>query len=89
MIRKTKKVTLNTVAESIQELARMTAKGFENTATKKNATDLKADVGILQTDVSDIKLRLDNVAHKFEFKELEKRTKRLEDKAGIRHTIRH
>lgn len=87
MAKKTKKITLDTVATSIEELARITAKGFENTPTKKDFTDLKADVGILQTDVSDIKLRLDNLAPKFEVRDLEKRVKRLEDKTGIRHTI--
>ena len=78
MTKKTKKATLDTVATSIEELARITAKGFENTA--KDISDVK-------TDVSDIKLRLDNLAPKFEVRDLEKRVVRLEEKAGIRHTV--
>ncbi len=94
MIKKTKKVTLNTLSESIEELAQMTAKGFENTAkdvsgVKAGVAGLKSDVQILQTDVSDIKLRLDNLAPKFEVRDLEKRVSRLEEKTGIRHAMQH
>lgn len=82
-----KKVTLETVAASIEELIQMTAKGFENTATKQDFNILKSDVETLQGDVSDIKLRLDNLAPKFEVRDLEKRVRRLEFKAGIRNAV--
>lgn len=99
MAKKSKKATLNTLATSIEELARITAKGFENTAKdiggvkadvadlKSDVHALKSDVQVLQTDVSDIKLRLDNLAPKFEVRDLEKRVVRLEEKAGIRHAV--
>ncbi len=67
----------NKLNQDIESLARMTSKGFENT---------KADVEVLQGDVSDIKLRLDNMAPKFEVRALEKRVVRLEQKTGIRHS---
>jgi len=97
MQKKTKKTTLDTLATAMQagfvkvhtdieSLARMTAKSFENTPTKDDFIDLKSDVQTLKSDVSGIKLRLNNLAPKFEVKELEKRVVRLEQKAGIRHS---
>jgi hypothetical protein len=74
----TKKITLDALAASIEELAIITAKGFENSATKK-------DVISLEQGQEDIKLKLDNVAYRFEVKDLEKRVDRLESKAGIQH----
>ena len=79
-----KKITLNSIAESIEELMRMTASGFENTVSKTEHNELKSNVENLQSDVSDIKLRLNNLAPKFEVDDLEKRVKRLEIKAKIR-----
>lgn len=80
MDKKIKKITLNNIAKSIEELARMTAKGFENAASKQ-------DIETLQNDVSDIKLRSDNLAAKFEVRDLEKRVRRLEVKTGIRQEV--
>lgn len=89
------------VKEDNESLARMVAGGFEHTTKdiaglkadvgvlKTDVGELKTDVGSLQTDVSDIKLRLDYLAPKFEVRDLERRVKRLEDKTGIRHTVRH
>ena len=68
--------------ENRESLARMISNGFEHTATK-------AGFDILENSQEEIKLRLDNVANKFEVRELERRVKRLEDKTGIRHTIQH
>ncbi|MDR3643323.1 MAG: hypothetical protein P4L74_06910 [Candidatus Doudnabacteria bacterium] len=93
MDKKTKKATLDSLAAEmnagfgkvgvgIEKLARITTKGFENTAA--DIKGVKSDVQTLQTDVSDIKLRLDNLAPKFEVKDLEKRVRRLEVKTGIR-----
>ena len=100
MSKQTKKVTLEALAatmdagfkrmdkgfkdakEDNESLARMVANGFEHTATKD-------DVITLQNDVSDIKLRVDSLAPYFEVKHLERRVKRLEDRAGIRNTIQH
>ena len=69
-----------------ESLARMIANGFED-VTAKMAT--KDDIVILQNDVSDMKLRVDSLAPYFEVKHLERRVKRLEDRAGIRNAIQH
>ncbi len=71
-----KKISLESVASSIEELAQITARGFENTATK-------SDVARLDQGLDDVKLRLDNVAYRFELVELQKRVDRLELKTGI------
>ena len=68
--------------KTAESLARMIADGFEHTATKD-------DIVTLQNDVSDMKLRVDSLAPYFEVKHLERRVKRLEDRAGIRNTIQH
>ncbi|MEK7161703.1 MAG: hypothetical protein AAB729_03370 [Patescibacteria group bacterium] len=66
--------------EDNQSLARMVANGFEHTATK-------ADIARLEQGQENIQLRVDSLAPQFEVKGLERRVKRLEDRAGIRHTI--
>lgn len=71
---KIKKVTL-------EDLAAMTAAGFENNATKMDLMQLRLNK--LDQGQEDIKLRLDNVAYRFEVKDLEKRVEKLESKTGI------
>lgn len=71
--------------ENRKELARMISSGFENTATKTELAEVKTDVTELKTEVFNINLRLDNLAPKFEVRDLEKRVTRLETKTGIRH----
>jgi hypothetical protein len=78
---------------TLEGLATMIARGFENTATKNELAelrndfkDLKGDVLILQNDVTDIKIRLDYLAPKFEVVDLEKRVKCLETSAGFSYS---
>lgn len=66
------------VNEDIESLARMTARGFEDTAN---------NIAKLEQGQENIQLRVDNLAPTFEVRSLERRVKRLEDKTGIRHTI--
>ena len=80
MQKKAKKMTLDT-------LAAMVANGFADTATKADVAGLKLDIQHLESNVSDMNLRLDNLAPKFEVRDLEKRVTRLEERAGIRQTV--
>jgi predicted nuclease with TOPRIM domain len=89
------------IDSSIEELARMTAKGFAGVDKKFDAVDkrfdkvegglenLEKDVKLIKLDVEDVKLRLDNVAHRFELQEMErkfeKRFRILEMTAGIKY----
>lgn len=77
--KKQKKVTLNDVASSVKEvaesvdaLARITTKGFENTVSKAEFGEFKQDMEDfkkktdkslfeLQSDMGDVKLRVKNV----------------------------
>lgn len=75
---------------TIDDLAVLVAKGFENTATKES-TATKADIArlekridILEHGQEDIKLKLDNVAYRFELVELQRRVELLEKRSGIR-----
>lgn len=73
--------------EDNESLARMVANGFEHTA--KDILGLKDSMITLENGQEDIKLRVDSLAPHFEVKQLERRVKRLEDRAGIRPTIQH
>ena len=66
--------------EDRESLARMVANGFEHTATKEV-------VSRLEQGQENIQLRVDSLAPQFEVRGLERRVKRLEDRAGLRHTI--
>lgn len=68
---------------TIDDLARMVADGFANTATKSDIQGLSTRMDFLEIGQEDIKLRLDNAAYKFEMKELEHRVEVLEDKTGV------
>lgn len=68
--------------EDNESLARMVANGFEHTATKE-------DIARLEQGQENIQFRVDSLAPYFEVKHLERRVKRLEDRAGIRQTIQH
>ena len=68
--------------EDNESLARMVANGFEHTATKD-------DIARLEQSQENLQLRVDSLAPYFEVKHLERRVKRLEDRAGIRNTIQH
>lgn len=75
---------------TINDLARMVSKGFEETAKSKevNARFDKVDIRLdnLEQGQEEIKLRQDNAAYRFEVEDLKKRVKKLEFKAGIRRT---
>ncbi len=67
---------------TIEDLARLTQRGFEDVG--KNFQHVERRLDNLEQGQEDIKLRLDNVAYRFELQELEKRVKKLEFKAGIK-----
>ncbi len=71
--------------EDNESLARMVANGFEQTAN--DISSLKESVITFDHRQEDIKLRLDSLAPHFEVKQLERRVKRLEDRAGLRHAV--
>ena len=48
-------------------------------------TLFKKDIQDLKTGQEEIKLRLDNVAYRFELIELQRRVQLLEQRAGIKH----
>jgi len=90
---------------TIDGLASMVARGFENTSTKSDVKRLEDKVSSLDVKVSsldtkvssldtkvsslergqeDIKLKLDNVAYRFELVELQRRVELLEKKVGAK-----
>jgi len=56
-----------------EELARMIAERFENTATKSGLAKV-------QHEIENLSLKFDNVAYKFEVKDLDRRVTKLEQK---------
>lgn len=67
-----------------EHLARMVKRGFDQMDERFGKIDGRLD--ILEQGQEDIKLRLDNVVHRFEFKDLVKRIERLELKVGLKRT---
>jgi hypothetical protein len=80
---------------SIDQLAQMVQRGFDETAKKDemdrrfehvdkrfDAVDKRLDK--LEQGHEEIKLRLDNVAYRFELVELQRRVELLEKKTGIK-----
>ena len=72
------------VNEDIEALARMTARGFSSSESRFQG--LEQQFAGLEQGQENIQLRVDSLAPQFEVKGLERRVKRLEDKAGIHHT---
>lgn len=76
--------------EDNESLARMVSHGFEDVtakmATKDSVIKLDQSQARLEQGQENMLLRLDYLAPQFEVKELTRRVKRLEDRAGIRHT---
>lgn len=68
----------------VESLAQMTAHGFEDVMDRIATKD---DIARLEQGQENIQLRVDSLAPQFEVKGLERRVKRLEDRAGIRHSI--
>lgn len=46
----------------------------------KGFSEIKQEIREIRSDIADLKLRMGETAHHFEFKELEKRVRRLEAK---------
>ena len=65
-------------------------KGFEGVDKRFDAVDkrferMERQMVILEDGQEQIKLRLDNVAYRFELNDLEKRVQLLEKKAGVKN----
>lgn len=74
----------------LDDLALMVAEGFNDVSDKQIATreDIKKldkRIANLENGQEQIRMRLDNVAYRFELQELQKRVDHLEQKAGIRY----
>lgn len=69
------------IDEKIEDLARITKKGFD--AVDRGFGENSREHSLLESGQEDIKLRLDSVAYRFEFVELQKRVARVEKKVGI------
>ena len=69
-----------------EDLARMMAKGFENTATKEDLKTLatKAELAEIKEDLENIELKIGHLAYAFDVKDLKKRVTVLEHKIGAR-----
>lgn len=97
-MRKIKKnITMGSLALSIEDLAVMVGKGFNDVQKQLNNThsdinDMKEDIVSMKEEIGElndgqeqIKLRLDNVAYRFELVDVQRRVTHLEKKAGIRY----
>ena len=76
-----------------EDLARMIKKGFDHNDKRFEKMDEKMDkrfdkvesrLDNLEQGQEEIKLRLDNVAYRFEVEDLKKRVKKIEFKLGLR-----
>ena len=76
-----KEITLNNVSKSIEDLARMVKTGFDEISGTMNSRFEKIEnhLTALEKGQEEIKLRLSNVAYRFELEEVQKRLKTLED----------
>lgn len=68
------KITLETLAQMVKE-------GFDEVNGRLNIVDKRLTT--LESDVENIKLRLDEMPYRFEFKQLEKRVLILEKRTGV------
>lgn len=69
-----------------EDLARMVQNGFDEMKGRvdKRFDKVESRLDILEQGQEDIKLKLDNVAYRFELEDLEKRVERLELKTGLK-----
>lgn len=72
---------------TLDKLAQMMAKGFENTASKENIDTIEkkldhtdARIARIEADISEIR---GNIVYKHEFEDLASRVKYIESKLGI------
>lgn len=86
MIKGESRKTRSFVVEKIDDLAGMVQRGFAETA--KNSNRIENNLSLLSENNTreheEIKLRLDNVAYRFELVELQKRVEVLEKRAGVK-----
>jgi len=83
MVKKNKKNT------TLDNLAGMIKRGFDNVDKRfdentKEHRVMMTKLENLENGTEEIKLKLDQVAYRFEIQELERRVKRVEAKLGIR-----
>ncbi len=69
-----------------EDLARMVQNGFDEMKGRvdKRFDKVESRLDVLEQGQEDIKLKLDNVAYRFELEDLEKRVERLELKTGLK-----
>jgi archaellum component FlaC len=81
---KEKDITIDDLATSVEDLAGMVKTGFDEMGKQFEKVDKRFEqmdnrLTALEKGQEDIKLRLDNVAYRFELVEVLKRLKTLED----------
>ena len=74
---------------TLDDLAGMVKRGFDNVDDGFNKVDkrfdgVEAKLENLENGVEEIKLKLDQVAYRFEVQELDRRLKRVEAKLGLK-----
>ena len=74
-----------------EDLARMIKKGFDHNDKRFDAVDKRFDrvesrLDNLDKGQEEIKLKLNNVAYRFEVEDLDKRLRKVEIKLGLRKT---
>ena len=76
-----KNITINDVAKSVDDLATSVKEGFDEVhkSMKSGFEAVDKRLTTLERGQEDIKLRLDNVAYRFELVEVQKRLKTLEE----------
>lgn len=77
-----KKKKSKKIDDKIDDLARMIQNEF--VILNKKIESLRNEILELRSDVDDIKLRMGNVAYRFEIRDIEKRLRRAETKLGIK-----
>ncbi len=82
---------VDNLTKIVEDLALMTKEGFDEmsgkftdvsgrlTLTERNQQETNDRLNLVGRDLGEIKLRLSNVAYRFELEELEKRTQKVED----------
>ena len=80
------------IKKEFENLGRMVKAGFDGVYKEfnnrfdivdKKIEELRQEILEIKASVGDIKLRMSEMAFKFEIKDIEKRLKRLEIKAGL------
>ena len=69
------------IKNEFENLSRIVKAGFDGVG--KKIEELKKEILEIKADLEDIKLRMGEMVFRFEIKDIEKRLKRLEMKAGL------